>query len=189
MILVIVLRRQLLLYFQFLHPKSGPFFVLSPLLSHQNLLLLLLLPLSFNLPLLVLLVHLLLLLLFLLLLCLLELLEDIDVVQQSVRKLLLEVLVLQVALNAGLNQRIFEKIRDGGSSPWVSYQDWSYKCRYFLAEAAREPVKSSLYNSLCELMQTPGVERRAESTHLVKQHSKRPHVRLEIVGLIFDDFW
>lgn len=118
-----------------------------------------------------------------------ELVKHILVVQNSVREFLFKIVLVEQGGDTLLDEWNFEDLVDAGSLVRLRPQHQSQQVKDVLAEVSRRVGVLALDDFLCQLVQTLGVERRHQSAHLVQQHSKRPDVRFEGVGLRLDDLW
>jgi len=117
----------------------------------------------------------------------LEGLEDVLIVEQSVGKLLHEGVLLEVALDPGLDERALEEVGDGGASIGVADEDLADEGGEGLGEGGGDPIEAAGDDAFGELVEGAGVEGRAEGAHFVEEDAEGPDVGLEGVGLVLDD--
>ena len=117
----------------------------------------------------------------------LELIEDVLIMQNSVRKLVPEVVLSKQFLYPLCNNWVAQDRVDIWTLLWVYIKHALQQIRYVFAKMAGHVVVLSHDDLPGELMETLGVEGRLERAHLVEQDAEGPDVGLEAVGLGLDD--
>ena len=113
----------------------------------------------------------------------LKLLKHILVVQDRVRKLIPEVLLIQQLLDALGNHGVAEDGVDVGPLLRVHIEHALQQVGDVFAEVARHVVVLALNDFMSELMKGLSIKRWLQRTHLIKKDPERPNVRLKAVGL------
>ena len=90
----------------------------------------------------------------------LELLEDVLVMQKSVREFVLEDVASQETLNTALNHGDLQQLVDGGSLSRITFEHHRDDVANSRAEVRRQRRVVTLNNLLGQLMQRASVERR-----------------------------
>ena len=105
-----------------------------------------------------------------------EELEDVLVVEERVRELVLEVLVVEELRDPPLDQGHLQDRIDGWPLRRVLLQERRYQVIQRRAVLLGDLVKLSLDDALGKLVEGGGVEGRAEGAHLVEEDTQGPHV-------------
>jgi hypothetical protein len=116
-----------------------------------------------------------------------ELFKHILVVQEGVGELISEVSSIEELTNTGLNEGVAQDLVDSRSRSRVSLKHVLDELIKLGREVTRQFRVFTLDDSLGKLMERLGVEGRLESSHLVKQDTKGPDVRLKVVAFTLDD--
>ena len=106
----------------------------------------------------------------------LEFLENILVMQNSVRELVTEVILSQQFLDALSNHRVPENGVDVGPLLRVHIEHSLQQIGHILTEVARHIVVLALDDFVGQLVQGLRVEGWLEGAHLIEQHSQRPDI-------------
>ena len=120
--------------------------------------------------------HFLFLLLFFVHLDLLEFIENVLVVQESVRKLVHKCSSCQESIDSPFNDRHLQKLVDGGSLSGISLEHHRDNVGDSRTEMGWKGCILALDNLLSQLMKGASVERRGQGSHLVQENTEGPDV-------------
>lgn len=117
----------------------------------------------------------------------LEFLKHVLVVKKSVREFISEVSTIEELTDAGFDERVSQDLVNSRSRSGISLKHVLNELIKLGREVTRQFRVFTLDDSLGQLMERLSVEGRLEGSHLVKQDTEGPDVRLKVVALTLDD--